>query len=230
MSPRDDYTRGARCLGCYFTPGLCVCTSLPTLELPFHVGLIRHRTEIELVSNTGRFVPKLLADASVHELGLHGSRFDGSWLEDPSRDLYVLYPDPGARPLTPAVLGDRPLTLVVLDATWRKARRMIRRVSELHSLPRVALPYPRPAGLSPRKAPDPMAHCTIEAVAAAVAALGFREEGALLWEQSRALIERIRHVQGRVPRPEETAGSPGTSGATPGASADAPGASVDLDE
>ncbi|MEM7167143.1 MAG: tRNA-uridine aminocarboxypropyltransferase [Planctomycetota bacterium] len=203
----DDYTRVGRCRRCFFPPGLCVCDELQAVHVPFHVAVIRHRTEIALVSNTGRFVPRLLSDASLHELGLRDARFDGSWLQDPRRNTLVLFPQAGAEPLQPSMMDDletatsRPLTLVLLDGTWSKARRMLRRVPELQTARRVALPLPRPQGLSPRKAPDPMAHCTLEAAAAAVTALGFTDAGAHLWENARRLIERIRHVQGRIRRP-----------------------------
>ena len=90
---RDDYSVGARCQRCFFSPGLCVCGELPQFDVPLHVAVIRHRTEMALVSNTGRFVPELLRDASLHELGLRDRPFDGSWLEDPDRDYYILFPE-----------------------------------------------------------------------------------------------------------------------------------------
>jgi hypothetical protein len=80
----------------------------------------------------------------------------------------LLYPGPGA---VPAEAAAPPATLVVIDATWLQAERMLRDNPALAALPRVGLSPPGESGYRElRREPGPGHLSTIEAVALALGA------------------------------------------------------------
>jgi DTW domain-containing protein YfiP len=90
-------------------------------------------------------------------------------LADPSLFVVLLYP--GSRALDLArgepsaeVLRDRRLVVLVLDATWACARKMLRLSPVLHALPRVALAPSQPSRYRIKRQPQEGCLATIEAV------------------------------------------------------------------
>lgn len=103
---------------------------------------------------------------------------EGAWL---------LFPEGPARDPAP-----RPAHVVVVDATWPQARRMVHRHPELARLPRLTLPVPaRPL---PRLRASPRADrmSTLEAVAAAVELLEGEESARPLRRLQEEVVARGR--------------------------------------
>ncbi len=168
------------CPRCFLAHHLCLCAEIPRLRPQVRVVVVRHLNESWRATNTGRLVALALEGAEIME---HGHRHHRLCAEDlPSGPgVCLLYPRQGddVRLWT----GGRPTHLVVPDGSWAQARRMVRRVPGLATLPRLEIgedAAPPPARRI-RKSPTPAARSTIEAVAAALA----------LWEppdQARALL------------------------------------------
>lgn len=201
----DDYSREARCVDCRLTPGLCVCDELPVLELPVRFILVQHYTERLRQSNTGRIVTRMLAGSRLLMHAAPSRKLDGSPLREANTDYYLLYPEVGAATLTPELIADRGesrrrgVTFVVLDATWRKARRMACRIPELRGMPRIALPVGAPIGTVLRRALAENQHYTLEAVTRAVETLGL-SEATTLRAATGLIMRRLLHTRGRLPR------------------------------
>ncbi|MFN0058869.1 MAG: DTW domain-containing protein [Planctomycetota bacterium] len=199
----DNYTRAARCTFCKLTPRLCVCDELPRIELPFRFVIVRHGKEVGRQSNTGALVPRLLPASVLVDYGLRDNPYDPAPLVDPRTDYWLLFPDEQAHLLTRTDVSreaGRSTAFVVLDATWRQARRMLTRLPELRRMRCVALPAaPQPAQLM-RKAPAPGRYFTLEAVTRTVETLGFVEEAAQLRAASTLLVRRVLHIRGKLPR------------------------------
>lgn len=199
----DNYTRAARCAFCKLTPRLCVCDELPRIDLPFRFVVVRHGTEIGRQSNTGALVPRLLPASVLIDYGLRDNPYDSTPLVDPLTDYWLLFPDEQAQLLSRAdftCAAGRSTAFVVLDATWRQARRMLTRVRELRGMRCVALPAsPQPARLM-RKPPAPGRYFTLEAVTRTVETLGFAAEAAQLRAASTLVVRRVLHIRGKLPR------------------------------
>lgn len=208
----DDYSRSARCEVCLLSPGLCVCAELPQIHIDERFFVIRHATELDKHSNTGGLVPHLLPGSQLLDHGVPEGPFDRSLLAEPDTQYQILYPGPRSEVLRPtAEQGDassRPRVLIVLDGTWRKARRMLLRITELRTFPLVHLP-PVGRGSSTerseskprlRKPPQPGFRYTLEAVHEAVNALGYKDESRRLEAFTRKVIERRFHSRGKIPR------------------------------
>jgi DTW domain-containing protein YfiP len=195
----DEYRKHARCPVCRLTPLLCVCATLPRIDLPVRVLLIQHHKEREKQSNTGRLAHRLLSNSELVYFGARDEPFAEEVLQRPGTDYRVLHPLPGARPLEPGDLGRRS-TLVVLDGTWRQARRMTSRVPGIAELPFVTLPDDGRTPYQPRRAPAPGRYSTIDAIANALRVAGYEEAADRMEQVLRAMRPRLDHVRAKTRR------------------------------
>lgn len=185
-----------RCERCRFPPELCLCPLVPRLEPPCRFVVLRHASERERLTNTARWAALALPGTEILDHGLPAGPLDLSRLTEPG--TFVLFPSPSPAPV-PAVL---PRLVVVPDGTWSQARRMMQRVPELRTLPRLALPGP-PAGLRLRRPHREDGMSTLEAIAGALAALGAPDAADRLLALHAAAVDRVLRLKGTL-----DAGSP----------------------
>lgn len=187
-TPRD---LSGHCQRCVLKLEICVCKVLPQIETRTEIVLIQHITERLLTSNTGRFAALALPRARLISYG-GGDPFDPKPLCTPrSALLYSSGPAP-ARPL--AFVPER---LIVLDGSFRQARRMYKRLPELRELPEFSLPAPRITPTRLRRPTQPEGMSTIEAIAAALSTLEGPELAAPLWSLHAELVARADRIRGR---------------------------------
>ncbi len=170
-----------RCPGCFFPPALCLCAEAPRVENRIPVLFLRHWNERVRTTNSGRWAALCLARCSTVDHGAPGAPLDLSPV--PLQGAAVLFPSPaGGLPSPP------PTTLVVLDATWSQARRMLQRIPALRELPRVSLP-----GVAAERLREPTVRegmSTIEAVSRALGLLGDPEAARALDRTWSLAVER----------------------------------------
>ncbi|HET7545072.1 MAG TPA: tRNA-uridine aminocarboxypropyltransferase [Polyangiaceae bacterium] len=187
-TPRDLHGHCARCL---LQLEICVCSVLPRIEARTEIVLVQHVTEKFSTSNTGRFAALSLAKSRVLGYG-GGDPFDATPLCAPGSAL--LY---SSGPASARSLSFVPERLIVLDGSFRQARRMYKRLPELRQLPELALPAPRVTPTRLRQPTQPQGMSTIEAIAAALTALEGPELAAPLWALHAELISRADWMRGR---------------------------------
>lgn len=176
----------SRCARCRFPSPGCLCAALPRLRTGIEFVFVRHASERTRLTNTGHWAALALEGSAVVEQGVPGAP-----LHLPSRAVdgaYVLFPGPPAPPP-----GGRPRRIVVPDGTWAQARRIMQRVPALRTLPRLAL-APAPGAARLRRPTVAGGMSTLEAVAAALRALGEGEAASrldALLEAGVALVERL---------------------------------------
>ncbi len=185
-TPRD---LSGHCPRCLLSLEICVCSVLPRVEARTEIVLIRHITEQLLTSNTGRFAALALPKSRILAYG-GGEAFDATPLSAPGSAL--LYCSGPVRPL-PFV----PERLIVLDGSFRQARRMYKRVPELRDLPEFSLSAPEVTPTRLRRPTQPEGMSTIEAIAAALSVLEGPELAAPLWALHRELVSRADRMRGR---------------------------------
>ncbi|PKN18393.1 MAG: hypothetical protein CVU71_12920 [Deltaproteobacteria bacterium HGW-Deltaproteobacteria-6] len=182
FKPRNADTH---CLRCLLRREICICPVIPSVPTRTEFLILRHIGEAGRPSNTGRLIDLALPNARIIAWG-GGTRVGLSPLDDEllqAPGTWLLWPDgPDTKQdVTP------PGRIVVLDATWRQARRLYHRTPTLWSLPRLVLPSPAPSRgrLRDQHRADGMS--TIEAVAAALAAI----EGAKAAEPLEKLYDEV---------------------------------------
>ena len=178
-----------RCERCLRPLTHCLCALIPRLESRHRVLLLQHQSESSHALNTARLAALGLVNAqlSVGEVFTQLPQ----WLAAPGYRPVLLFPGDGALPLDTLAAddSDTPLLLVVPDATWRKARKLLYLNPLLDALPKVTL---RGGGVSRyrvRKAPASDALSTIEAVAQGLNALEGNDRFDALLKPFEALID-----------------------------------------
>lgn len=153
-----------RCQHCARPVSHCLCAHISVTANRTAVLVLQHPTEQKHPLNTAR-----LAVAGLQRAELQvGECFP--WLEDriaSAGQVYLLFP--GETALTPqAIMQDLvspvPDLLIVPDGTWRKASKILYANPVLASLPRLSLTAGVPSAYKVRKATQPAAVATIEAI------------------------------------------------------------------
>lgn len=162
------------CPDCLRPARACICAwAVPTANQT-EVLLLQHPLETGHAKNSLTLLRLSLARHAVavgeaFAPGQLQQLLDGP--ESGKMQPVLLYPE---SPDTPSVLPDLagpPLRLVVLDATWRKSRKMLALNPALQALPRLSLSAPPPSQYRIRKAHKPGQLSTLEAVCHALAQL-----------------------------------------------------------
>jgi DTW domain-containing protein YfiP len=164
--------RRIACATCLRPRSACICHWVHPIVSQARLLILQHPLEVHNAKNSARLLHLCLPGSRLAV----GEAFDdaalAALLADGGRTPVLLYPPtPGAAaPPAPALpAGD--LTLVVLDATWRKSRKMLHLNPRLQTLPRLALDAEAPSAYRIRKAHAPHQLSTLEAAAQALAQL-----------------------------------------------------------
>ncbi len=182
--------RRPHCHACGRPQAGCFCGCVHAVENLTHLLILQHPGEVPEAKGTAA----LLHHCLRHSTLLIGERFDAP----PSSDGMVLLYPPTAAPSLRAPARwpvSPPHTLVVLDGTWRKSRRMLHENAWLQSLPRLTLNSPPASRYAIREAQAPEQRSTLEACALALAQLD-GDEGCYrpLWDAMDAFIALQQHL------------------------------------
>jgi DTW domain-containing protein YfiP len=173
-----------RCARCLFPPEACLCPEVRHVETRTRFIVLRHASELTRPTNSGRWAALALPGLRLVDYALPGQEPDLSALDEPG--TVVLFPSPHPAPTLPP-----PRQVVVLDATWAQARRMIQRIPALRSAPRLALPPRALRAVDPIRRPTVAGGlCTLEAMAGALHLLGETDAGSALDALHAAALER----------------------------------------
>ena len=199
------------CRRCLRPKPFCVCALLPTLTPRTRVVILQHPREARLAICSAWLCHVALAGSEL----LQGIRF-----EDHPRvralcaapGTVLLFPGEGATPARQLAAAP-PATLLVIDATWPQAQKMLSANPAIAVLPRVSIVAVAPSGYAGLRAEPEEGHlATIDAVAEALGALegdparfapmrtAFRRSVELQLECSRDGRRAPRHRPGWKPR------------------------------
>jgi DTW domain-containing protein len=162
------------CIRCQRPHTTCICVWVRPTSNTHQVLVLQHPLEVNNVKNSVALLRLSLMQCHV----VVGEQFDPRLLE---QLLYAPWPASSEqRTALPVLLYpgentlashrvDTPFRLVVLDATWRKSRKMLYLNPVLAALPRLALDTLAPSRYLVRKAQRPEQRSSLEAACAALA-------------------------------------------------------------
>ena len=166
------------CVLCLRPYRACICRWVTPVAHQVEVLILQHPMEVDHAKNTACLLHMSLSGSRL----LTGETFAEAELQSAMQDAaaapkytVLLYPETLREPAPP--LDTQRLTdparirLVVLDATWRKSRKMLHLNPSLGLLPRLALEDLPESGYVIRKAHKPGQLSTLEATCAALAQL-----------------------------------------------------------
>jgi DTW domain-containing protein YfiP len=179
-------SRRPTCAACLRAQSVCICRFVTPVAGSVELLVLQHPLEVHNAKNSARLLHLCLAGSRL----LVGETFVPTELDAAlhagGRTPLLLYPHtPGEAVLglpTPPLLAppllERPdgLRLVLLDATWRKSRKMLYVNPSLQGLPRLALRELPPSAYRIRKAHAPDQLSSMEAAAHALSQLENRPE------------------------------------------------------
>lgn len=156
------------CAACQRPARACICRWIAPTDNLTDVLMLQHPGEVDHAKNSLRLLELSLARRTV----VVGEHFAPDLLQHILKgapphqaQAVLLYPDaPGMQPARSLPVADQPLRLVVLDATWRKSRKMLALNPALSTLPRLALRSPPPSRYLVRRAHSAGQLSTLEAV------------------------------------------------------------------
>jgi len=194
-------SRRATCAACLRAERACICGFVKPLPSQVELLVLQHPLEVRNAKNSARLLHLCLPSSRL----LVGETFDVAELEQAlhadGRTPVLLYPQTAgeaalglpAPPCIEAALLARPerLRLVLLDATWRKSRKMLYLIPALQRLPRLALQDMAPSAYRIRKAHAPDQLSSLEAAVHALSQLENRPAHyAPLLEAFEAFVEQ----------------------------------------
>jgi DTW domain-containing protein YfiP len=168
----------ATCATCLRPQSACICRWIAPVAPQVELLILQHPLEVANAKNSARLLHLCVAGSVL----VAGETFDAdalpALLHGGGRSPLLLYPDTPAdaglglaapEPSDPGLLlAPSRLRLVVLDATWRKSRKMLYLNPLLQRLPRLALRDMPASGYRIRKAHAPDQLSTLEAAARAL--------------------------------------------------------------
>ena len=165
------------CRHCLRPQATCICRFVTPTATACEVLILQHPLEAHHAKNSARLLHLSLPGSRL----VVGEVFDDAALQalmPDDKTTVLLYPPTAFEghaapaPLDAAQLADpSQVRLVVLDATWRKSRKMLHQSPALQRLPRLALDEVPDSRYAIRKAHAPGQLSTLEATCAALAQL-----------------------------------------------------------
>lgn len=188
-STRPFLARGGsvkRCPGCLLVPDLCACDLRPQLRSAAAFCLVMFDSEPLKPSNTGRLIADVLPD-STHAFLWSRTEPDPALLallDDPAYQPYLVFPDCEKAPervvhQVSLPTGKRPL-FILLDGTWREARRMANKSPYLDRFAVLAVQPEQLSTYGMRVAAHDEHLCTAEVAACVLESAGYPDEGVAL--------------------------------------------------
>jgi DTW domain-containing protein len=164
MSSSSESVARPRCERCLRPAQHCLCPLIPNINSNTRLLIVQHPSEQGHALNTARLLALGLQQAQL--LITESLTEHPQWiatLQDPHWRTELLFPGREVPLLSMQPQDPRPRRLVLLDGTWRKARKLMHLNPVLQALPRASLPDSLRSRYRLRKVPQPGALSSIEA-------------------------------------------------------------------
>lgn len=188
-----------RCPKCLMRLELCLCGSIPAINLATKIVLIVSKREIIVPTNTGRLASQALSNSVVLIRGDQARPYDLNEHLPADGENLVLYPSDDAQELSLELLKSfrRPITLVVPDGNWRQTAKMRKRDPVMAKLTSVKLAPGLPSAYRVRHESKEGGLATIEAIARALGVLENTDVQKSLEELMDVMVSRVLTSRGK---------------------------------
>lgn len=189
------------CLKCNTPLARCFCDLVVATETDVEIIIWQHPSECRHAKGTVPLLTRCLTNSRLLITeALSQVDFEQQFAPT-GRQLHLLFPENDEKGDTPPPLPCAgQLSLLVLDGTWRKARKLLYLNPWLTQLPRYPLINPPPSRYAIRKAEKPGQLSTLEATCAAIA------QAELSTKNSQPILDAFETYLSRLsaPRAEST--------------------------
>lgn len=204
-----------RCPSCFLAQTACLCAERQSCSSGVDFVLLMHPNEILKPTNTGRLIADILPHNTFafewQRLALPAPLVE--LLNQPQRQCVLVFPSADASPLVPDVASQaaqqaKRLTFILLDGTWKQARKMVNTSAVLAALPSVVCQLQQPAGYLLRKAAHAGCLSTAEAAIALLHHLS-EPSAPVLADYFTLFNQRYQSIRGWRPQAEALTPSDG---------------------
>ena len=169
-----------------------MCNQIPEVKSPVRFHIVRHVLEGRKSTNTVRVAGLAIAPCEILDYDGPDEALDAQLAT--LSEACLLFPG-GDTPSTPLAVKN----VVVLDGTWRQARKMFRKLPALSKMPRLSVPTPPVAPRRLRHSDDDSHMSTLEAMAQAIGYFGQAADAEALHQLHRLWVERTLIGRGQRP-------------------------------
>jgi len=164
MSRLDGSEPRAVCSRCRRAQVVCYCRHLTSIPTRTRIVFLQHTRERSVAIGTARMASLCLPNSELY-VGVHwvGTHALARAVGDPERPPALLFPGDAAIDIVREP-PPGPITLVVVDGTWRQVKKVVRLNPPLAALPRYAFVPPAPSEYRIRHEPKETYVSTIEAL------------------------------------------------------------------
>ena len=157
------------CTECEFLKSRCLCDTLKVIPNNIHLIVLQHPSETKHPLNTVRIMKKSFKEMTV----IIGEDFSAdirlnTILSEFNQTCAILYPGDDAVVLNSQESHKKITHILLLDGTWRKAKKIFMLSKNLHTLPLIKLVTSSTSDYRIRKAPSDQSLSTIEAATMAL--------------------------------------------------------------
>ncbi|RDL43845.1 DTW domain-containing protein [Marinomonas piezotolerans] len=152
------------CGHCNFPQATCICDLIPHVSGAVNIWVLQDSLEIKHAKNTARLLA--LGYSRTHLIDVSDTQQLNTFFQTVTPENGILlYPDDRAVLLERSDQSSlaRVRHLILLDGTWRKAKKMFFTLPKLHCYPIVKFGTPPASLYSIRKSPDALSLSTLEA-------------------------------------------------------------------
>ena len=152
------------CPHCHYPLTTCCCAVLDTIEHQTQIDILQHPTEATAAKNTAHLCQLSLAHCRIW-CGEQPEDFATlqQQLANEHKAIALLYPGDSATPIQEFALQPSPIRLLLIDATWGKAYKMLQLNPWLQQFAQLKLPQSK-GQYHIRKAPKAGQLSTLEAI------------------------------------------------------------------
>ncbi len=129
--------RSSICQQCGYPDATCICPQVKQLSVPLNIHILQHPTEQKVAKNTARLIKLVIPQAQLY-VGESESDFDSLREQIDAASSLLIFPCE----INQVVIKEGcrsnftlPHNLVLIDATWRKAKKIFALNSWLQQLP-----------------------------------------------------------------------------------------------
>lgn len=187
------------CSHCHQVNARCFCPYLTQLDNTPHVLILQHPSEVKNAKNTAGFLSQCLKNSQIMVGEIFSETFLHSTLYSRGLTPLLLYPptidpkslDIESPPELPSHINPEQVLLVIIDATWRKSRKMLYLNRALQGLARVSLDQAPPSRYRIRKTDGEHQLSTLEASCYALATLAPQQKVQPVLDAFSAYIDHL---------------------------------------
>ncbi len=156
------------CFSCLRPQSSCICGHVEKIETKARFLILMHPMERQKVKNgTGRMTHLSLPNSEIiDDIDFTNNATLNRYINDEKYNCHILYPGEEAinisRESIPADKTDN-LVIILIDATWPCAKKMMKLSKNLHNLPRISFDNTAPSIFEIKQQPHELCLSTMEA-------------------------------------------------------------------